>query len=136
MYRLVHNFKCLLSLVRFEPKLAYYIVFIFRYQVMFTWASSHVGRCVSQLQCFPIQRSLLMPQVLRKKKSPATPVSDFVAATNILVHRNTRQINKGSKQTVGPVLQSGQLCSRTAVNLRQINVLLTYSEFWNGIWVN
>ena len=64
-----------------------------------------------------------------KKKSPATPVSDFVAATNILVHRNTRQINKGSKQTVGPVLQSGQLCSRTAVNLRQINVLLTYSEF-------
>ena len=68
-----------------------------------------------------------------KKKSPATPVSDFVAATkirnNILVHRNTRQINKGSKQTVGPVLQSGQLCSRTAVNLRQINVLPTYSEF-------
>ena len=64
-----------------------------------------------------------------KKKSPATPVSDFVAATNILVHRNTRQINKGSKQTVGPVLQSGKLCSRTAVNLRQINVLLTYSEF-------
>ena len=68
-----------------------------------------------------------------KKKSPATPVSDFVATTkirnNILVHRNTRQINKGSKQTVGPVLQSGQLCSRTAVNLRQINVLLTYSEF-------
>ena len=72
-----------------------------------------------------------MPPVLRKKKRPATPVSDFVAATkirnNILLHRNTRQINKGSKQTVGPVLQSPQLCSRTAVNLRQINVL-TYSE--------